>query len=309
VDEPGQTEAHGALEHATSRLRGILKHDSAFWRRFMVAGVSHGPEALLRYSPPMLGWAFSAALPHQRRAVRKSLRMVHGPRPAWVELRDVAAVFANFASSMTDAMIIGTDRGYSATCRPVNEPLMTSLIASDKGLIVATAQTAGWDVAGGLLYADSDREVLVVMQGEPDEAARRMHDSTRNRRGVRVVHVGSDPLASLPLLKHLQRRGVVALKIDRVQAGMRTIDATFFGKPFKVPAGPLHLASLTGAAIVPSFTRRLGFLDYEPTNYPPVTIPRRASDADFARAAQQLVSSLESFVRAHPTQWIRFHED
>ncbi len=309
AEPPQAAPAVGMFKSVGDRVRDVLRRDSAFWRRCMVAGVSHGPEALLRYSPPLIGRAFGAALTDERRAVRSALRLVHGPRPPIVELRDTAEVFANFASSMTDAMIVGADRGFTARCRPVNEPFLMDIVRSDKGIVVATAQTAGWDVSGGLLNTDSDREVLVVMESEPDAVARQMHDATRNRPGVRVVHVGGNPLDSLPLLKHLQRRGVVALKIDRIQPGMRTVPATFFGKPWRIPAGPIHLASLTGAYIVPCFTRRLGFLDYAPINFPPFTVPRRATPEDYAEAAQKLANSLEKFVRQHPTQWIRFHED
>lgn len=291
-----------------SSVRSVLRRDSAFWRRCMVAGVSHGPEMLVRYSPPLFGWAFGAALAEQRRAVRNALRLVHGPRPAVVELRDVAEVFANFASSMTDAMLLGSGRGYHATNRPVNDWYMQSTIARGKGVIVATAQTAGWDVAGGLLHASAEREVLVVMEREPDPVARRLHDSTRNRAGVRVVHVGEDPLSSLPLLKHLQHGGVVALKFDRIHEGMRTLPVTFFNQPWSVPIGPLYLSSLTGAPIIPCFTRRLGFLEYQPINCQPIYVPRRATQEQLAVAAQSLTTSLESFVRDYPTQWIRFHD-
>lgn len=291
-----------------SEVRSALRRDSALWRRFMVAGVKRGPEALVRYSPPLFGWAFGAALTEQRNAVRRALRLIHGPRPAIVELRDVAEVFANFASSMTDAMLLGSGRGYHATNRPVNDWYMQSSIARGRGVIVATAQTAGWDVAGGLLHASGEREVLVVMEREPDPVARRLHDLTRNRAGVRVVHVGEDPLSSLPLLKHLQHGGVVALKFDRVHTGMRTLPVTFFNQPWSVPIGPLYLSSLTGAPIIPCFTRRLGFLEYQPISSQPIYVPRRAKEEELTVAAQRLATCLETFVREFPTQWIRFHD-
>ncbi len=297
------------LGDVEGRLRAALRRDSALWRRFMFAGVSHGPEAWVRYSPALIGWAFGAALHDQRRAVRNTLRLIHGRRPSVEELREVAEVFGNFASSMTEAMLVGCGRGFYATSRPVNEWYMQSSIAAGRGVIVAAAQTAGWDVGGSLLYATGNRQVMVVMERESDAAARELHDATRNREGVRVVHVGSDPLSSLPLLKHLQHGGVIALKFDRNHDGMRTVPVTLFGRPWRVPAGPLHLAALTGAAIVPCFTRRLGFLEYQPINYPPAHVPRRATATDYAEVAQYLTGCLEDFATNHPTQWIRFHED
>ena len=67
-----------------------------------------------------------------------------------------------------------------------------------------------------------------------------------------------------------------------------------------------RLASLTGAPLVPIFTRRLGYLRYEVTAYPPIEVPRRPTDADLGRAAQQAADDMQSFIRSHPTQWFHF---
>src|SRR5690606_19741428 len=132
-------------------------------------------------------------------------------------------------------------------------------LARGKGVIVATAQTAGWDVGGACIHnRQLGREVLVLMAAEPNAAAREVSDEHRRRAGLRIMHVGDDPLASLPILRHLRQGGLVALKFDRIYQGMRTREVTFCGAPWRIPEGPFSLASLTGAPIVTSFTRRLG---------------------------------------------------
>jgi phosphatidylinositol dimannoside acyltransferase len=283
--------------------------DSAFLRKACHAGVQYGPEAFVRYSPPVFGVAVGALLGDKWRAVRKSLRRIHGPRPAAEELRDVAAVFANYAWSMTDAMLVGAERGYYATSRQVDDWHFLSSLARGRGVILASAQTAGWDVGGACIEnRHLGHEVWVLMAREPNEKAREVSDDTRRRTGIRVVHVGDDPLSSLPILRHLRGGGVVALKIDRVQAGMRTRTVSFCGEPWQVPEGPLSLASLTGSPIVTSFTRRLGFLEYEFVNYPPIYLSRRPSEDDLQAAAQTMIDHFESFVRENPTQWFRFHD-
>ena len=290
-------------------LRGAFKADSQLWRRAMHAGVQYGPDPWVRYSPPVFGVAFGAALDGPRRAVLETLRKVHGPRPYLEEMRDVAEVFANFAWSMTDGMLIGAERGYCATGRPVGDWHVLSSAARGRGVIMATAHTAGWDVGGIFLKTAQPREVWVVMEREPNQAARELHDAARERAGMKVIHVGDDPLASLPLLRHLRSGGVVALKFDRIHRGMRTRKVDFLGEPWRVPEGPLSLASLSGAPIVPVLTRRLGFLEYEVINHPPIYLPRRPSEAELDAAAGRLASSLESFVRAHPTHWFRFKDN
>jgi lauroyl/myristoyl acyltransferase len=288
----------------------LLRHDSMLWRRAMAAGVTRGPEAWVRYSPPAFGIAFAAVLPRQRAAVRRTLRQVYGPRPDRVELRDVAAVFSNFASCITDALLLGSDRGYAPVTHTVGDHNMMSSIAAGRGVLAVTAHTAGWDVVAPVLGSVQPRDVLVVMEAEPVAEARELQDAARRRRGVRLVHVGDDPLASLPLLTHLRRRGgVVAMKFDRSHPGMRSHPVRFLGAPWHVAEGPLRLAALTGAAIVPVFTRRLGFLTYEILNVAPITLPRRPSSRELDAAAQRLATALEGFVRAHPTHYFRFSED
>src|SRR4051794_37620154 len=98
-------------------IRDLFRFDSQLWRRAMTAGVSFGPDSLVRYSPPMFGLAFGAALPGMRSAVRANLRRILGPRSPIAEAVDIAAVFTNYASCLTEALLLGTDRGYKLTSR------------------------------------------------------------------------------------------------------------------------------------------------------------------------------------------------
>jgi KDO2-lipid IV(A) lauroyltransferase len=292
-------------------LRNTFASDSLFWRRALYAGVQHGPDAWVRYSPPVFGVAFGAALAAPRRNVQKMLRRIHGPRPAHRELKEVAEVFANFAWSMTDALLLGAGRGYHVINRPIGDWYMLSSYARGQGVIAATAQTAGWDLGAKMLDEVQPDQVLIVMEPEPNRMARELHDSARRRAGYRVLHVSAgDPLASLAALRHLTvNRGILALKFDRVVPGMRTREVTFCGEPWRIPEGPLRLAALSGAPIVPVLTRRLGFLEYQTINSPPIRVSRRPSQAELDDAAQQLAGSLEAFVKEHPAHWFRFTED
>jgi len=260
----------------------------------------------VRYSPPFFGLAFGLALPDARRAVRDNLRMVRGPVPPLQELRQVAEVFTNFASSMTEAMLIGSDRGYRAINHPVDDCHYRQCYAQGRGVIMAAAQTSGWDIGGTVLGLAQADDVLVVMERENNATAAALHDLTRERQGVRLVHAGSDPLAPLALLKHLRRGGTVALKFDRVGHGMRTRETQLFGRRWAMPEGLFRLASVSGAPIVPAFTRRLGFLEYELRSYPAIALPRRPSEQQLDAATKTLAGHLEGFVRSHPTHWLRF---
>ncbi len=302
--------ARRGLPKLLETVRQGTRWDSELWRRALNAGVLHGPDALIRYSPPVFGLLFGAILGEKRRGVEETLRRLKGEQSTLDRLSDVAGVFTNYACCLTDAFLVGADRGYEARARSANESLhFRQSEQPGRGVILATAHTAGWDVAGHLLATLDSKEVIIVMEAERDRQAMHLHDDARSRAGIRIAHVGDDPLAALPLLAHLRRKqGVVAMKIDRTAPGMRCRPVRFLGGPWRIPEGIFTLAATSGAPILPVFTRRLGFLEYEFVTAPPLSISRRPSDAELDEAAQRLATLLEQFARANPHQWFRFDE-
>jgi lauroyl/myristoyl acyltransferase len=296
-----------------SRPRGALfsglRHDSAFWRRALTAGVTRGPEPLVRHSPPVFGVLFAAALPELRRRVEENLRRVRGPRSRLVDLLDSSAVFAAYGSCITEALLLASDRGYTVVRHSRGVEHYHACAATGRGVIIVTAHTGGWDIAGQILGVVHPAGVMLAMQRERDAEARAIQDAARQRAGVQVVHIGEGPLDALPLLKHLQRGGAVAMQIDRVPPGMRSREVAFLGGRWRAPEGPIALAALSGAPILPVFTHRLGFLEYEAVVAPPIRLARRATEQERDAAAAEMMRAMERFVRAHPTQWFHFASD
>lgn len=287
-------------------LDDLLRHDSVLWRRAMRAGVMNGPDAFVRFSPPLFGLAFGAALPRHRRAALRNIRRARGPQSAVAEARDVARVFATFASCLTEAFLAGSAGSGRLTARCVNHGAVVRALSKGRGVILATAHTGGWQAAGPILGSLHDVEILLVMQRERDGRAQALQDDARGRAAGRVVHVGDNPLDALALLAHLRRQGAVAMQIDRLPRGMRGHPVDLFGEPWLIPEGPLTLASVSGAPIVPVFSRRLRFMEYEVVLGEAIEVPRRPSPAQLDAAARALSGALERFVRANPTQWFHF---
>jgi len=287
-------------------IKERLRFDSAFWRQFMAAGIKRGPESFVKYSPAIFGIAFGLALPVARRRVQASLDFVLGPRPPAQEALDVAAVFSNYAHCLTEAMLIGSERGYAVKPRVVNGEHYDACISKESGIIIATAHTGGWDVAGSMLRQNRHQEVFVVMARERDNQARQVQDEMRAKAGVRIIHVGESPFDALPLLGHLKRNAIVAMQIDRSPSHMRAREVLLLDKPWRAPEGPLRLAASSGAPILPVFTRRLDFMKYEAVIHPPIYLPRRPSTEELDQAAQRLMDAFGSFLRTNPTQWFDF---
>ena len=295
------------------RPRGVnlsaFRFDSAFWRRVFAAGVTRGPEPWVRYSPPAFGALFATALPETRRFVEQNLRRVRGPRSPLIDRMDAFAVFANYASCLTEAMLLASDRGYTVSSRTRGVEHYHGAAAAGRGVIIATAHTGGWDVAGPVLGGVHEGGVVLAMQRERDPEARAIHDAARQRAGVQVVHIGEGPLDALPLLAQLRRRGSSPCKSTAYRRACGAAEVTFLGGAWRAPEGPLSLAALSGAPILPVFSHRLGFLNYEAVVAPPIWLPRRPTEAERNAAAAVMMGAMERFVRAHPTQWFHFVDD
>jgi len=285
----------------------FLAHDGLFWRRLAAAGARHTPRWWMQYSPPFFGVAAALALPSARRAVRRNLAHLRGPAPFWRDTLDTARTFATYAECLTEVLAQGSKNAVAARGEIHGAEHVEKMIARGKGLIVLTMHTAGWESAPPLLARDRSLDVLVVMEEERSEGAQAIHDRARAVAGLKVVHVGSDPLAGLPLIRHLEKKkGAIAMQIDRVPKSGRTLPVQLLGVPAEIPEGPFRLAQLTGAALAPAFSARLAFGRYLVQAYPTVLVARRASHADVLVAAQHVADAMTDFLRRYPTQWFHF---
>ena len=190
--------------------------------------------------------------------------------------------------------------------RVLGEEHLTRALAKGRGLIVATAHAGPWDAVTRVLRERSVVDVLVAMQEEPDGRARGFHDAVRSEGGVRIVHVGADPLAGLPLLRHLEGGGIVALQLDRGAPSGRAIEVELFGRRFGLPEGAFRLSALTSAPLIPLFARRLGYFDYEIRVSPALELARSTDSQGLQAAAESVRDAMAAFLREYPTQWFHF---
>ncbi len=284
-------------------------HESAFLRRLALAGVRHGPSWFVRYSPGLIGTIFALALPDERRRVRSALRRVYGARPPHVEGWDVLRTFRDYAACVAESLGAERSDGAHAKVEVRGQAHLATALAGGRGAVLVTAHVGPWDAAARLLSAHLHANVVMVMASEPDPSARDLHDDVRRRAGVQVLSIGADPLAALPLLRHLRGGGVAAFQLDRSAPSARSLATNLFGRPFAVPEGPFRIAALARVPVLPLFAARSAYHSYLVEVGEPELCPQAASEIELEAAARRCVGRMERFIAAHPTQWFDFGRD
>ncbi len=272
-------------------------------------GARRLPAWWMRLSPPVFGTLAAVALPHARRAVRKNLRRIRGPRPLWRDVIDTTHTFTTYAGCLAETLAVGSKNDVAPHVEISGREHVRGAVAENRGVILLTMHTGGWEVAGPLLAEHTQLDVVVVMEGERDESARVIHDRAREKAGVRLIHIGPDPLAALPLVRHLrERHGAAAMQVDRVPSSGRIVTVKLLDREGVLPEGPFRLAQLTGAPLLPVFCARVGFRSYTFEAHAARRLPRRPSADQVHTVAQSVADDMTRFLRAHPTQWFEFRE-
>lgn len=287
----------------------LLDYRAAGWRKLAYLGSRFGPTFFVKHSPAWIGLGFSVAARRQREMVRANLRRLLGVRPWQAEEFDIQRTFIAYAHCLAESL--GADRAEAreARCFVQGQAVLDSLIQCKSGFIIGTAHTGGWDIAAQCLLAHSARRVVLVMGQEADGRAMALHDSIRNRRGVEVVHVGASALSGLTLLQELKQGTIVAVQLDRLLPGSRTIEVPLGRLPFSFPRGPFVLASLAQVPLLPLFVARRGFYEYVVQVGEPARLPRPLEELQLSTQAAEVARHLQTFLLDYPEQWFNFTPD
>ncbi len=286
-----------------------LRWDSAFWRDLARRGASHGPAWFRRWSPGPIGLAFALWPTARRATLRHRLRTILGIRSPAREAFDLARSYASFAHSLADSLALSSgplDDIVQVQAQGVD--LLTSALARGRGVIIGTAHTSGWEVSLAALRHHGDAPIAVVMRRERDDHARHLHGALSSSRELTVIEVGEDPLASLPLLAHLRRGGIVALQMDRCPPGTRHYVGVGQNVSLALPAGPFVLAAVSSAPILMALSRRTSHRHYDIALSTPIELPRRPGEDRVRAATDRVVTTLVQFIQAYPDQWFGFEE-
>jgi len=181
---------------------------------------------------------------------------------------------------------------------------LNAAVAEGKGIIFVTLHFGNWDMgAAGLAVYGYPVDAIAETFELP-----RMNDLVQGYRRHLGVNIIPMERVGPGVLRALRRGDILALLID-VPAPGASVAVDFFGALAEVPAGPARLALRTGARVIPAvLAREAGreelirpILDFD------VRLePSGDEEQDVRDLTQQIMSSLERFIRQYPDQWFMF---
>ncbi|MBI5885428.1 MAG: lysophospholipid acyltransferase family protein [Deltaproteobacteria bacterium] len=175
-----------------------------------------------------------------------------------------------------------------------------------RGIIVLTVHIGNWEL-GGIYFAKRGLKINVVTAAEGVPEIDELKREYRRKHNINTVILGDSPFSTIELLAALKRGEVVAMLVDRYGAGQSgAVVADFFDRPCNFPKGPLLLAKMTGAVILPAVVIKEAGV-YRSIIGGPVELDE-TDDAAFETCAREILKSFEATIRLYPDQWYNFVE-
>jgi lauroyl/myristoyl acyltransferase len=305
---PAAAAPHAPERGWSWRLLGRFHVTGVFWYRIHRWGVRMLPSPLLGVFIALFTTFFFVFLRRIRAALAANLDPVLGPCGGWRRQGRIFRSMWNFAWCLSERYErLSTTRTFSVDTEASEHWERTA--GTGRGVVLVTAHLGNYEV-GSMLPAQAEgRRVHLVREPEPDAEAQAFLQRVvaELAQSDYTMHFQSDdPLLGLALLEALQRGEIVAVQGDRPRSGARAVDATLFGRPFPLPAGPAALARGAGVPLLPVFVFRTGRRRYRVAFRPPIEVAATAKRGGLAAAMQRVANEIEWAIRREPHQWFCF---
>lgn len=273
---------------------------------FFVA--EHAPR-LLHALAGVLGRVVWRLSPGVRSAVRSNLKRVLADRSGDHD-RVGRAMLGNFVRFVAD---LGAARHQSAEALVARVGTIEGAehydraVAMGRGLIVATAHLGSFEVGLAVTAARSSG-THVVFATDPFPRFDRMRRRVHEKLGVHEARAEAGWPMWVGLRDALSRGEVVVMQADRLMPGQKGASVMLCGAAAAFPTGPVRLAELTGAPIVPVFAVLEGGGRIKLLIDEPIVVGNGTGGRTGQHAAMQLLADvIGRRVSAYPEQWLMMH--
>jgi KDO2-lipid IV(A) lauroyltransferase len=250
----------------------------------------------------LLGRFVGDVLRVRRAEVERRLRLAGVPAPA----ATARGMYVSLGRGLLELLWAGgrPGRALGAHVEPTERARAVLAAVRGRGAVIASAHTGNWDLAACALA--ERHSLLVVTKRLRARALDALWQGLRRGRGVSLTS-GRGAVAAC--LRALGEGRLVAVMIDQAPEGPgRALAHPFLGRAARHDRLAAALAARAGRPLVVAFPRRAAdgthVLDVADVLEPPAG---GAGPAWVDEATRRASAALETFVRAHPDQWLWLH--
>jgi KDO2-lipid IV(A) lauroyltransferase len=173
-------------------------------------------------------------------------------------------------------------------------------MAEGRGVILVTGHIGSWEL--GALYLQSLGYNLHVVAGVQMNTL--LTGAVKEAKEKRGIHVINPDDSSRKILKALQSHGILALLVDgNVYTG--GVEWPLFGRPARLPDGPVRLAKASRAPVVGGYCRRVGDRRFA-IHVESILDARDLESLSDEESLAKVYGAFERFVSQNADQWCIF---
>jgi len=255
----------------------------------------------------LLGRCAYLVLPKYRKITIANLSMVFAREKSAREIRKIArAVFVNLAKSACEVINFPkiNEKNIDRFIRIEGIEHVDRSFEAGKGTIILASHFGNWELLGmtfrvkGYPGVTIGRKIYFHKYDEFLNNLRKSHD-------VNVIYRDDSPRKMLKVLKENRILGIVA---DQDVDSVEGVFVNFFGAPAYTPAGPVALARVSRATMIPCFVIRQKTGHILKIEEPIKFVDTGNKEADLVTNTQKWSEVIESYIRRYPEQWVWMHK-
>ena len=174
-----------------------------------------------------------------------------------------------------------------------------------KGVIGLIFHYANWEIMGVASTTLSSPVVVLARPLKRHKLLNQFLNGLRSKTGLKII-----PNANIArdVIRYLRENRIVGILADQREKRSKAVLVELFGEKVPTNKGIATIGMKTGAAVVPMYLLREGFLRYRVVWNQPIEMERKGDIEDLIyRNARKINAFLESIIVKQPDEWFWVH--
>ncbi|MFH1997013.1 MAG: lysophospholipid acyltransferase family protein [Candidatus Omnitrophota bacterium] len=285
------------------------------WRRYFLYyyGLSFGfllfalPERVAIWLGAMAGRAAFWLAPKYRHIAIQNLTDVFGNERSAPQIQKIARrVFENLGKNAAEFINLPklTRSNIGRKVAIENRQYLDEALDSGRGVIVITAHFGNWELIASTFRLNGYEGAVIgrrIYFKKYDDLLNRLRRSTF----VEVIYRDESPKK---ILKVLKKNGIIGILADQDVDSVDGVFIDFLGKSAFTPSGPVQLARVSGAKLIPCVNIRDGVRHRIVFEEPLELETTDDKVRDLIVNTEKWSKVIERYIREYPEQWVWMHK-